>query len=1569
MPTIDRKFVDRLENFTTALDKIVQLLNEDLKKENADSVNEMLSAMNNDLGSVVKNLQIVVKSVGKIENTTDKILEEIRASKKDKEKGGVFQSISETENKKKIIDAVKVITLIAAGILAIGLAIKLIAPVDFLSVIGIGLTMVFIAGAFVMVASLTEGMTWKDAAIVSSIMVVMSTGLMVSSWALGLAATISFAKMMSIIFTATAMGISLPLVYYAVKKSNLDKKDYPKMMLLPLVLPLIALGIAISSLILAAVVPLTFAQVITTIFVATAIGTSLWLITKALDKAKLENRHVNQFLMVPIIVPALAQGLVISSWILSGIKPISFMQMISSVFVAVTIGVLVYLMSPLINKMKDFTLKEVVSAGLLVTALSVGLVAASWILVGIKFFSFRQSLQLIMTSLAIGLSVLFLTPAIYALKPIKSEEMLRASTNILIASGTIMASSWLLNLGIYDNFPDWKWSIGSGLVILAFAGLVWTIKKLNLSTKELFVGGLSLIGISAVIMITSWILNKGKYDEYPSVGWSLGVGLSLIAFGTAMMIIGGIISMTGGSAAIAMTIGSAATIAVAGTIWLTSIILNEGKYDEYPSVGWSLGVGLSLIAFGSAMGVLGLIIMATGGLTAGAMLIGAIATLAVAGTIMLTSLILNKGDYYEYPTIEWSLGVGLSLIAFGTSMGVIGSLTLASGGLVADAMLVGVVATLAVAGTIMLTSLIIGLGNYEDYPSLEWAAGVGLSIVAFSGTMAILGSFGLLSLVAGGLATLGVSGIIVLVSNILSQGNYEKGPTVEWSLGTGALLLAVGMSTILFTSLLPFVIIGGFVMKYVAQSIVDVADILAMGDYTGGPTEEWAKGVGGSIMAFAKGLSALSESDSFLGSIFGQSQSDKIIEIANAMTVANDILSSVGWSGNYPNEEWSKGVGGAIMMFAKGLAALEEADVDYDDFIEAVEYICHGIITAANILNGFDWSKITNYPTSEWSKGVGEAINAFASPLAELGKNDITGRDITRSIRRLAYGMIDAAEIIGEYDWNEAVNNYPTSEWSDAVGKAIGTFVKYLVEIEKEDVGKGDIKILKKTIASMINAAEAFNDNPDIWNTYPTGDWAEGVGKSVGTFVKYLAEIEKKDIGRGDVKTLRKTISAMIDAAEDFSDDPTIWSIYPTGDWAEGVGKSIGTFLKYLVEIEKKDIGKGDIKNLNSIISAMINTAEKFEDSGDIWSNYPPDTWVTNVNLAINSFIDMLNNINQTEIGTDNLIGLYLIIKSLLWTAKQFSNKDNVNIWTNYPPDTWVTNVNLAINSFIDMVYRSSMSVGNLIGLYLTINALLWTARQFSDNEKTIWTNYPPTEWSDAVLKSIQSFTSSISMLSSIGYNNFSLLKDAGNSMIDFSKIIKGLDNYKDLFKDGGSLDNFSKSIKKLVDNLPTKESAEGLKTLADAMNSITSMGISGSFSIWMLSKAINDFGESLSRLDTTALTNLSKFSNGVLILSLIDDKKLEETLRVLDEKKNEIKSILSDNATAKTKETASIENKVETPDISSIVEDTKNKFYEDILTYVKSLDDNVKIMATPKPFENEENEEIEQTSKGNKVN
>jgi len=135
--------------------------------------------------------------------------------------------------------------------------------------------------------------------------------------------------------------------------------------------------------------------------------------------------------------------------------------------------------------------------------------------------------------LAIGLAVLFLAPAVYVLKSIKTKDMWQASLNIVIASGAIMASSWLLNLGTYDNYPDWEWSLGSGLAIISFAGVIWSMNKmgLNKNVSTLVTGAIAIIGISAVIAGVSWILSIGSYDEYPSIGWSMGVGISLIAFG------------------------------------------------------------------------------------------------------------------------------------------------------------------------------------------------------------------------------------------------------------------------------------------------------------------------------------------------------------------------------------------------------------------------------------------------------------------------------------------------------------------------------------------------------------------------------------------------------------------------------------------------------------------------------------------------------------------------------------------------------------------------------------------------------------------------------------------------------------------------------------------------------------------------------------------------------------------------------------------------------------------------------------------------------------------------------
>jgi hypothetical protein len=1320
MPALDDRYVRKLQDFNAALGGIVELLQQDInERKNVDSVNKMPSNMNDDLKSIVKNMEVVLKTTKEIKSQNDKILHEVLEARKAKETG-MFGNIAEVDNKRKIIDAVKVITLIAAGVLAIGLAFKIIAPVNFLSIIAIGLAIVFIAGAFITVAAVTEGLEIRDVVRISGMMVVMALGLAVSSWALAITATLTFAKAISIIFVATVMGVSLYTIIRAVHKSEIKLSDYPKILLLPIALPLIALGLAISSIFLSRIVPLTFAQMATTVFVAAAIGLSMYFIVQALDKSKMERKHVAQLLLLPIMVPALALGLVIASVILKGIQPLSFMQMISAIFVAVTIGVLVYLMHPMIEKMKSFTLGQVLLAGALVAALATGLVAASWILVNMKFFTIRQSIDLIVTSLAIGLAVLFLTPAVYILKKIHKDEMQKAARNIIIAAGAIMISSLILNLGTYENYPDWQWSFGAGLSIIAFGGIVWALNKMGLTKdyKSILFGGLAIIAISAVIMISSLILSIGKYDEYPSFGWAIGVGLSLVAFGGAMMILGLIIQATGGIAAAALAIGALATIGVAATIMATSLILGLGKYDEYPSIGWAFGVGLSLIAFGGAMMVLGGLILATGGIAAGAMAIGALATLLVTGAIVAVSYILGLGDYGNYPDSEWAKGVGLSMILFGGAMMILG----------------------------------------------------------------VIGPLGFIVLGIGALATMRVARTVVAVASILSSGDYTGGPTMEWALGTGALLMAVGLTSVLFAALLPLLLLGGFGMRRVAQSIVDVAKILAEGDYTRGPTKKWAEGVGGAIMAFAKGIATLREAGGLFGRLFGGGdQSQKIIQIAEAMKIANIILGSVPWSDNYPSKEWSKGVGGAIMAFADGIKKLADADIDTGfNFIMMVTMISWGIIKAAQILDRFDWDKIKNYPKAEWSKGVGAAINAFAKPLAEMAKYDVTGRDISKGIRRLSRGLIDAAEIIGYYDWSKAVS-------------------------------------------------------------YPHEDWVRGVGKAVGTFVDFLVKIEKNDVGIGDLRILNITIKAMIKTAKDLSgEDANIWNNYPTLKWAEGVGKAVGVFVQYLTKIEKADIGRGEVKILNKIIDQMTQAAEKF--------------------------------------------------------AKV---------------------------------------------------------------DQTIWTKYPPIEWSKGIEATVNAFAKSIKVLSNLDENNFNLLNKAGHAILHFAWHISILEKHRELFIKGGIFDNFSQSLKKLTESLPTKEKIQGLLALGDALSRISSRGLSMGFSIWMLSRAMEDLGKTLADLDLSAMDKLSKFSNGMLVLSLIDDKKLENALKIIDKKKEDIKAILSDNTVVRAKEKLEGEKVSVTTEAAPVTEG-REEFYDQLLSFVKNIDTNVTLIATKEPQESPTGEDKE---------
>jgi len=1391
MPAVDPKFVTRLEEFTKALGStkdalqfIVDLLNEE-KKKNADPVNSMLKNMGSvedKLNDIVKNIEAVVKKVNTIDSKQDKILQEIKESRKAKE-SGVFGSIAEVDNKKKILDAVKVVTLIAAGVLAIGLTFKIIGHVDFLSVVGIGLAIIFISGAFALVAEKTKKMSPEEMIKTGKLMVIMSLSLALSSLALALSATLSFGKAMSIVFVAAAMGTSLYLMSKAIEKSKIKPEDYPKFLAIPFILPVIALGLALSSIILSRITPLGIMQMITTVFVAGAMGVSLYLMSQAIEKAKIGPKDIGKFFLLPLMLPALALGLVLSSQILRGIHPLSFMQMVSSIFIAVTIGVLVYLMKPAIEHLKNLDPKDIGKAALIIVSLAVGLVAASWIFSAMHIFGFRQSIGILMTSIAIGISVLALVPAVYILKSMKVEDTIKAMENVVIMAGGIFISSWLLSFGKYDNYPDWHWAIGVGLSVTAFAGTAWVINKIGLSPAQFLTASLAIIGISFVIAATSWILSMGRYEDYPSLGWAMGVGLSLIAFGGGMMLLGALILESGGIAAGAMAIGALAVLAISGVIVAVSYILGAGKYEKYPSFDWAMGVGLTLTTFGLAMIIVGPLLPFV--------ILGAISMGIIAGAVVGVAAIISQGDYKNGPTQVWAESVSLLMKTFG--------LLMIETALIPNALLVRCALGLfTIAGSIVGVGFILSKGKYDKGPSDEWAKGTTSTLVRFAKLSLGLGLL-LPFMIMGTISTLLIAGTIFVVSKILAKGDYKNGPTEDWANATTNIMKSVAGMVLMFGLIPPaFLIFGILDLLAISGAIASASLILAQGNYVGGPTEKWATGVSLAIKAFAEGISALEDTESFISGLFGrEGYNDKIVNISKAIKSAAVELGNFGWTDvkNYPSEEWSRGVGLAIKVFAEGLESLQDLDQGIFDesYEKKIKNLAIAIKTAATELSNYNWADITKYPDPAWATGVGAAINAFAKPLSEFEQAaGFFSDDLPTSMKKLAKALVAAAEEINDYDWSKATK-FPDPKWVNGVGNAIQKFVGFLIDIEKNDIGRGDLRILRKTIDAMISTA---------WKL----------------------------------------------AISDFLTGGKIWdSGKNMGAWGDNVGKAVGTFVKYLIDIEKNDLGKGDVRVLNKVIDSMIEASENLADV-DKWVAPPPD-WGDSIKKSIDAIVDSIKELK--ELDNDD----FFILAMAAGLMSHISNKfANVKTWS-APPDTWSTSVD-----------KSMTAVAN------SINAL-----------------------KDA--------------------KNFNSLDIAAEAMIKFSKKIETLLKNKDMYAKGGLFDTFSDSMKRLSESLPQgAQMADGLNALGEALLKISGMGTSTTDSIRMLCKSINELSTALENVDMDSIDKLSKFSSGIMVLSLIDDKKLEDAISIIDKKKSDIVKILSDN-------NARVGSTAPTPGVTAVAE------------------------------------------------
>jgi hypothetical protein len=845
---MDKKLLDSLNNLSLALEDIASALKD--KSETNSATAKALKG-----GDFIKEIKEINVGVKQLQKDTKQVLANqqtimsMAKSKSDK-KENVAEGLGKDKTaQKNFKEGLGVILLMAVAVLALGVAFNLIGKVNFFSVIALSIALPLLAIGFAKVHKTLKEVGFdpkKDSIGFIIAVVAIATGITLSSWILSMVSPLSFTKFFTVVFIGGTFALLAPsiakfmLAFKGMSWGQLIKS----VVAFPLILPAIALGMALSSWAFQLIKPIGLSQFLTAVgigIVFAIVSFGIRKMLKAFDKINIKDLS-KAVIFLPIILPAIALGLALSSYALQLIKPISFVQFITALAISAVFAIISFSLKPIAAGMRRFKWADV------------------------------PKIPVFFTLLALSIML---------------------SSHILSATKTITSSK--------------LWSILLfGIVFAAVAlALSPTIRILsNIGLKELLKGGLAIVVVATAIMISSHILSLGNYKKYPDWKWALGVGMSMILFTPAVLALG--LIAVSGIGALAILAGAGMVLLVAGTIVATSHILATGNYGNYPPLSWSGSVALSMGAFALGMTVLGGLIIATFGIGAAMLVAGSEAVLMVADTIVQTSYVLAKGNYKDGPTKDWAEGIAISLGAFMPVYRMLMAnsiLSIFGGGGVGPEDFSNAIRTVSQG---IVDSAVFFANNkvaFKAGPPKAWAEGVGTAIGAFAPVYKVLADNS--GWMASGVSVEDMAKAIMTISRGIvdaakffaknkspfKDGNY---PSKRWGEGVGAALgafapvfKALHEDTGWFTSGEEVINNMKMAIRAISGALVDSARTFSsVGEdaWKSYPTSEWANGVKNSIETFIGVYKSLSQGDTM------PSELSLITQYARQMANTAEIL-------------------------------------------------------------------------------------------------------------------------------------------------------------------------------------------------------------------------------------------------------------------------------------------------------------------------------------------------------------------------------------------------------------------------------------------------------------------------------------------------------------------------------------------------------------------------------------------------------------------------------------------------------------------------------------------------------
>lgn len=615
-------------------------------------------------------------------------------------------------------------------------------------------------------------------------------------------------------------------------------------------------------------------------------------------------------------------------------------------------------------------------------------------------------------------------------------------------------------------------------------------------------------------------------------------------------------------------------------------------------------------------------------------LLAAVMPVVAAGMVLSGMLLQNLPQIDLMSTIQSSLAIAGSTAAMALAAGLVSKIANPI------SILLGTLSLTIAAGGLALSSQLIAMGDYSNYPSIDWAKGFGQSMLAAVPAVIVLGTIamtgiGAIAILAGIASMIAVAGGLAIASKVIKTGDYTGGPTPEWAMATGIAITSFANALDTLEPGLIDMLSGDSLDQRIAM-IVKVAAALKLssflikgGDYTGGPSKEWSEGVGIAIMAFANAMDALEPG--VLEMLTGESLTSRInlmVELAKKLPMlANEINKGGGVYDvtKAPSKAWSEGVGGALMAFATAMGELEPGVLtalggdSLQQRIMMLPLLAAQLPFLATILQsgGVTYNEKL-VPSKAWSEGAGGALVAFATAIGTLA-NEIDIADLsswTMAMMPIAPLMAYFGVMLskGKYD------KYPSKEWAEG----IGAFYQVFSEM---DIAKGPKELAIETIilsqayiklaASLMvlgNSMKGLGQLPDISGLYgglvtlSLIDEAN-LNKTLDTLNTKQAQFQKV------FETIKAVSSSQIDSSTfAFNKDK---SSAPKSDTTTPLKGTAAQASVTAQAAPKKDQKTIEADKSNELMKRMIQLLEQM--------NAGIDDVATNTSKSLHSDPDMIN--------------------------------------------------------------------------------------------------------------------------------------------------------------------------------------------------------------------------------------------------------------------------------------------------------------------------------------------------------